>query len=438
MSQIKLRNFWTFIEPLDKVFIRNKKYGSKLIVMGTNKVKKKTVDDLALFGGNPEFKKVLHVGQPLIGNRDSLLDRINDILDRQWLTNNGIYVREFEERIARLVGVKNCIAICNATVALEIAARALGLSGEVIVPSFTFIATAHSLMWQEITPVFCDVDPLTHNIDVNKIKSLITPKTTGILGVHIWGRACDIEALTAISNRYNLKLYFDAAHAFGCSNQGRSIGSFGDAEVFSFHATKFINTLEGGAIVTNNDELAEKIRLMRNFGFSGMDNVIYIGTNGKMNEISAATGLTELESMQTFIEVNHRNYLTYRKHLQDIPGLKLVQFSEKEDNNYQYIVVEVNEDLIRISRDILIQVLHAENVRARRYFYPGCHRMEPYRSYYPNAGLLLSETENLVRKVLVLPTGTSVSEEDIENICDLIRFCIDNGEEIRSHFQLID
>lgn len=248
---------------------------------------KKKLNDLAIFGGTPTFVDKLHVGRPNIGNRENLLSRINDILDRKWLTNNGIYVQEFERQIAEFVGVKHCIATCNATVALEIAIRAVGFTGEVIIPSFTFIATAHALKWQEIIPVFCDIDPHTHNIDPNKIVQSITPRTTGIIGVHLWGRPCNVEALSEIADTHNLKLMFDAAHAFGCSHQGRMIGSFGDAEVFSFHATKFLNTFEGGAIVTNSDELAEKIRLMTNFGFAGYDRVIYIGTNGKMNEVSA-------------------------------------------------------------------------------------------------------------------------------------------------------
>ena len=213
---------------------------------------KSQLEELAIFEGVPAFNKTLHVGQPNIGNRAQLLERINDILDRRWLTNDGPYVQEFERKIAKLVGVKHCLAICNATVALEIAVRAAGLSGEVIVPSMTFIATAHCLQWQEITPVFCDIDPKTHNIDPAKIERLITPRTSGILGVHLWGRACNIEALSEISRQYGLKLLFDAAHAFGCGYQGKMIGGFGNAEIFSFHATKFFNTLEGGAVVTND------------------------------------------------------------------------------------------------------------------------------------------------------------------------------------------
>ena len=230
---------------------------------------KTSINELALFGGPPMFNEVLHVGRPNIGNRQQLLNRINDMLDRRWLTNNGPFVQELEEKLTVYLGVAHCIAICNATVALEIAARALGLTGEVILPSFTFVASAHALQWQKITPVFCDVDPLTHNIDPLKVDSLITPRTSGIMGVHVWGRACAIETLGEIAQKHNLKLLFDAAHAFGSTHQGRMVGGFGDAEVFSFHATKFFNSFEGGAVTTNNDDLAGKIRRMRNLALPG-------------------------------------------------------------------------------------------------------------------------------------------------------------------------
>ena len=391
---------------------------------------KDSLEDLAIFGGPSAFVEPLHVGRPNIGDRERLLARIIDLLDRHWLTNNGPYVQEFERKIEQMLGVKHCITMCNGTVALEIAIRALGLEGEVIVPSFTFIATAHALQWQEITPVFCDIAPKTHNIDPCKVEQMITPRTTGIIGVHVWGRACDVEALTEIARKHNLRLLFDAAHAFGNSYKGHMIGNFGQAEVFSFHATKFFNTFEGGAVVTNDDDLAAKVRLMKNFGFAGYDTVIYVGTNGKMSEISAAMGLTGLESLDEFIAVNRRNYAAYRAGLQDIPGVHLVAYNEAERCNYQYVIVEIDEAVAGISRDVLVRVLQAENVLARRYFYPGCHRMEPYRSYFPHAGLLLPETERLVKRVMSLPTGTAVGPDDIATICNMIRLVLQNADAV--------
>lgn len=392
---------------------------------------KGSLADLAFFGGSPAFQNPLHVGRPNIGNREKFEERVNDILDRRWLTNAGRYVQEFERRVAEYTGVEHCIAMCNATVALEITIRALGLTGEVLIPSFTFVATAHSLQWQEITPVFCEINPQTYSIDPHKVEAMITPRTSGIIGVHVFGRPCDVDALTDIAQRHNLKLLFDSAHAFGCSHNGRMIGGFGDAEVFSFHATKFLNSLEGGAVVTNSRELAEKIRLMKNFGFIDYDQVGYVGTNGKMNEVAAAMGITNLENIEAFVETNHRNYKQYERELANIPGLQLIKYNKKEHCNYQYIVLEIDQEAVGIDRDLLVRILHAENVLARKYFYPGCHQMEPYRSYFPHAGLLLPETERLTKRVMCLPTGTGVDCEDINKICRLLRIIIECAPRIQ-------
>jgi dTDP-4-amino-4,6-dideoxygalactose transaminase len=392
---------------------------------------KTDITQLAVMGGPPLFDAPVYVGRPNIGARDRFLARINEMLDRRWLSNNGPFVQEFETKLAALLGVRHCIAMCNGTIALEIAIRAAGLRGEVIVPSFTFIATAHALQWQEITPVFCDIDPRTHLIDPAQVQRMITPRTTGIIGVHTWGQPCDIEALSQIASRRNLTLMFDAAHAFGCSYRGRMIGNFGIAEVFSFHATKFFNTFEGGAIATNDDALAAKIRLMKNFGFHGYDNVEYIGTNGKMTEIAAAMGLTGLESLDEFVEHNRRNYIRYRDELTGVPGIRMLPVNQAERCNFQYIVIEVEERVTEIDRDQIVQALHAENILARRYFYPGCHRMEPYRSFFPHAGLLLPETERLANRIVVLPSGTAIGEDEVSGICQVVRLATANGRALR-------
>jgi dTDP-4-amino-4,6-dideoxygalactose transaminase len=391
--------------------------------------------DLAAFGGRPRFEKTLHVGRPNIGERDVLMERIGDILDRRWLTNDGTYVRRFERALCEYLGVRNCVAMCNGTVAMEIAVRALGIEGEVIVPSFTFVATAHCLEWQGVRPVFCDIDPETHCIDPSRIERHITPRTTAILGVHVWGRPCDIDALRAVADRNGLRLLFDAAHALGCSCDGRMIGGFGDAECLSFHATKFVNSSEGGAVTTNDDDLAEKMRLMRNFGFRDLDEVIHLGINGKMSEMSAAMGLTSLENIDRFVEVNRRNYLAYREAVAGIPGIHLQEFDESRRNNYQYVVLTVDPVRAGLTRDELVELLLAENVRARRYFHPGVHRMEPYASLYPHAGRLLPETEFLTDRVLVMPTGTAVDEHDIGAVCDILRFCVEHAPAVRAEFE---
>jgi len=397
---------------------------------------KDELNKLAILGGRPAFDEVLHVGAPNLGSRDQLLRRIGDILDRRWLTNNGVYVREFERRICDLLGSRHCVVTSNGTVALELTIRALDLRGEVIVPSFTFIATAHALQWQRIRPVFCDIDRQTHQIDVAQVERLITPLTTGIVGVHTWGNPCAVDALTDISERHGLRLIFDAAHAFGCSFNGRMIGNFGDAECFSFHATKFCTSLEGGAIVTNDDLLADKLRLMRNFGFDGPDNVVHIGTNGKLNEVSAAMGITSMESMNKFIEVNYRNYKQYEASLDGVAGIVLHRPRESDKHNYQYIVTLIDRDVAGISRDDLLRVLHAEHILARRYFYPGCHRMEPYRSTQPRVGSTLENTDYVASRVLVLPTGTSVDRDKVRAICQVLRLTTDNGHEVTGRLAL--
>jgi dTDP-4-amino-4,6-dideoxygalactose transaminase len=397
---------------------------------------KKRIEDLAIFGGQPQFTEKLHVGKPNIGDRAKLIEKFNDILDKRWFTNNGPCVQEFEQKIAAFADVKHCIAICNATVGLEIAIRALDLKGEVIVPSFTFIATAHALQWQEITPVFCDIDPISHNIDADMIEKMITPRTTGIIGVHLWGRACkNIEKIEKIARDHNLRVIYDAAHAFGCSYKGKMIGGFGDAEIFSFHATKFFNTFEGGAIVTNDDSLANKIRLMKNFGFTNFDQVVYIGMNGKMAEINAAMGLIGLESLDDFIKANYRNYTNYREHLHGLNGIRFISYDDGEKQNYQYIILEIDDSITRISRDKIVKILHHENVIARRYFFPGCHMMEPYCSLFPHSHLLLQITTTTCQRIMSLPNGTAVNEKVIDEICDVIKFVIARGEEISQRLE---
>jgi len=378
-----------------------------------------TQQDLAINGAEPAFSESLHVGRPNIGSREDFLKYTGEIFDRRWLTNNGPMVQEFERRVADYHNVKHCVAMCNGTVALEIAIRALGLENEVIIPSFTFVATAHALHWQGITPVFADIDPATHNLDPISVQHLITPRTTGIIAVHLWARSAPTEALQAVADEHDLTLMFDAAHAFGCSRKGTMVGNFGSCEVLSFHATKFFNTFEGGAVLTNDDELVETMQLMRNFGFAGMDNVIHPGTNGKMIEVSAAMGMANLDAIDSVIDANRRNYHTYREELSGLPGINLLSFDEAERQNYQYVVMEVSEKC-PVTRDEIIQALHAENVIARRYFWPGCHKMAPYRELYPHAGEVLPNTQRVAERVVVLPTGPTMDEGMVRTVVSII------------------
>lgn len=391
---------------------------------------RKTVGELALFGGEPLFRDALHVGRPNLGRQDRLFERLEGILERRWLTNHGELVQEFEERLAERLGVKHCLAICNGTVALELALRAAGVEGEVVVPSFTFVATAHSVDWIGHEPVFGDVAAGSHNIDPVDVEGRVTPRTGAILATHVWGVPCDVEGLEEVAARNDLRLIFDAAHAFGCSRDGQMVGGFGDAEVLSFHATKFVNSFEGGAVTTNDDALADRIVKMRNFGFTGADAVETAGTNGKMTEICAAMGLTSLESMDRFVEQNRLRYGLYRDALEGLEGVELLAYDEGESQNYQYVVVEVESSGAGLSRDSLLAVLQAEGVLARRYFYPGCHRLAAYRR-----DVSLPETERLSERVLVLPTGTGISTQEVEQVGELIRFAVARGGEVRAQME---
>ncbi|MEN1944507.1 aminotransferase class I/II-fold pyridoxal phosphate-dependent enzyme [Luteimonas sp. MJ293] len=377
-------------------------------------------NDLAINGAPPAFAEPLHVGRPNLGDREAFLRLAGEVYDRRWLTNNGPLVQEFERRIAERLGVRHCVAMCNGTIALEIAIRALGLEGEVIVPSWTFVATAHALYWQGITPVFADIDPATHNLDPEAVRRMITPRTTGIIGVHLWGRAAPVEELQVVADEHGLKLMFDAAHGFDCRLGVRKLGGFGRCEVLSFHATKVFNTFEGGAVTTDDDELAEAMRLMRNFGFNGYDNVIHPGTNGKMPEINAAMGLINLDALPGFVEANRRNHADYSAALASIDGVRLLQYDPATDPNYQYVVAEVDDGL----RDAVVAALQAENILARKYFWPGCHRMQPYRDLYPHAGLLLPNTEAVAARVVVLPSGPSLPGGAIETIAAVIKVLV--------------
>ncbi len=375
---------------------------------------------LAIDGGMPLFDEPRHVGGPNIVDIPAVLERIEGVLRSGWLSNRGPEVQAFEARVADLAGVAHCIAVTNGTIGLEIAIRALGMTGEVIVPSWTFVATAHALQWQQITPVFADVDPSTHTLDPVSVERMITPRTTGIIGTHLFGRPCDDDALRDIADRHGLSLMYDAAHAFGVARGGRPVGSLGDAEVFSFHATKFLNTFEGGAVVTDDDDLAHRIRLMTNFGFEGKDNVTYVGTNGKMNEVCAAMGLVQLDSIEQTVAANYERYLAYERGLAGLPGVHLLPYDDDARSNFQYVIAEVDDAVAGLTRDALVATLEAENVLARRYFHPGAHRMEPYRSLQPHAGLLLPETERLAAATLALPTGLTMSLSDVDGVCSIV------------------
>ena len=355
--------------------------------------------------------KIFHVGRPNLPDKEIVMENMAKILDNQWLTNNGPFVQELERRIEEYLGIKHCICVCNATIGLELLQRALDLTGEVIIPAFTFIATAHSLRWQRIDPVFCDVRIEDHLIDPEKIESLITPRTSAILAVPIWGQPCDYDALERIARKHHLKLIFDSAHAFGCKLRDRFLGGFGDAEVFSFHATKVFSTGEGGGITTNSDPLAKKLRLMRNFGFTNYDSTDCIGTNAKMSEFSAGYGLAHLQELDRIIDHNRIIHEAYLNEFADLQDISFLQYAPPIcSTNYQYCVARVSDKI----RDPLVDYFHERKVLLRRYFHPGCHRLEPYRSDEKFRDLVLNNTEKLAREIVVFPTGTQINEKEIK------------------------
>jgi dTDP-4-amino-4,6-dideoxygalactose transaminase len=387
---------------------------------------KQTVSDLAVLGGKPYFDQPLHVGRPNIPDKQAVLARIEQALDRGWLTNDGPLLRELEQRLAEYLGVPHCVAMSNATVALEVLARGLNLAGEVVVPGFTFIATAHAFAWMGIEPVFCDVDPRTHMIDVTSAERAITSRTSAIVAVHLWGSACDVQGLDALSAKTKLPVIYDAAHALGASVNGARVGTFGTAEVFSFHATKFFNTFEGGAVTTSDANLAKKLRLLRNFGFAGYDDVAELGTNAKLSEAHAAMGLSVLDHVDELMDRNAETWIRYATALSGQRALRIVPTRDGFGSNHQYVVCEVTDDS-PLTRDQILQVLWQENVRARRYFYPGCHRTATYVQRRPRA---LPVTERLSDTVLVLPAGAGITATEIDGVLGLIDLALAHADEL--------
>jgi len=394
---------------------------------------KSNILELAIFGANSIFPQQLCVNRPNIGSKKEYYKRLDKMFENRLFTNDGPYVQELEQKIATYLNVKHCILTCNGTMALQLICKALKLKGEVILPSFTFIATAHALEWQGLTPVFCDIKAQSHNIDPDSCLKLINDNTSAILGVHLWGRGCHVNELVTIARDNDLKLFFDAAHSFGSCYKDIQIGGFGDAEAFSFHATKAFNTFEGGAVTTNNSDLANRIKNLRNFGFIDYDSVDGLGINAKMPEVCAAMGLTNLESFKITVQKNKHIFSCYSHYMNKIKGLTVIDYHDK--SNYQYVVVEVEEKKLGVSRDELICVLHAENIYVRRYFYPGCHLMEPYVSRNVMSQAKMLETERLTKKILVFPSGFDVTESVVKKIFHIIEKVANYAIEVKAQLK---
>lgn len=384
---------------------------------------------LALLGAQPRLTEPCPVNRPVAPRDGGFLMRVQRILDRRVFTNNGPCVRELEARLAAYIGVRDCVLVANATLALELLARVLGLRGEVIVPSYTFIATAHAFRSQGLRPVFCDVEPDSMNLSVEHCRQLLGDRTAALCGVHLWGRAAAVEALQALADSAGVPLLFDAAHAFGSRLGARVLGSFGRAEVFSLHATKIFHSMEGGAICTNDSALAEALRRSRNFGFVDYDDVGSLGTNAKLCEMSAAFGLAMLDQLDETLQRSRAVYRAYSTALQDIPGLSLIEYDETQ-HNCQYAVLRVDAQKLGLSRDQLMRALHAEGIIARRYFTPGCHRSMPYRDE-PGGAVCLPVTEALCERVLVIPAGAALTEPEFDAIVATLHAAAERAVELR-------
>lgn len=385
----------------------------------------------AILGGQPVFDSPVHVGTPNLGDLPLFHKHLEEIFSRRWLSNDGPVVRLFEQKLSEILDVKHCIAVTNGTVAIELVAVSLGWRGRVVVPGFTFVASAHALAWVGVEPVFCDVDPKWHNLDSEDVRHNIDA-AAGILGVHLWGRPADEQALQDEAQRLSADLVFDASHAFGSRRRGKSAAAMGRAATFSFHATKFVNTFEGGLITTNDDALADDLRSRRNFGHDEQRVVQRLGTNAKLNEVSAAMGLACLPHLDEWIDHDKEMTAAYHRHLSTIPGIRVHVDDEETDSNNQYLVVETEPDVFGLSRDELLDILVAENIGARKYFSPGIHRVPPYAADLARS---LPVTERLSDIVLQLPTGAAVTRADVTLITDVIERAHAEAESLRGHLR---
>lgn len=396
----------------------------------------KRPDQWALFGGPPSFAQPLHVGQLNLPQWDKMEATFRGIFERQWYTNHGPLVREFDIAFARHLGVKHAIAVNNGTVALMVAARALGFEqGEVIVPSFTFPATVQALSWAGLTPIFCDVSAATHTLTAEQVRPLITPSTVAIAGVHLWGRPCAPEALAALAEEFELALLFDAAHAVGCTHHGRPLGQFGDLATFSFHATKIVNAAEGGCIATNDDELAARARTIRSFHPGEQYAPVATRINGKMSEAQAGLALLSLAELESNIAANRRRHMIYQQRLGDLPGLRLLTPATHDTSNHQYVTVVIDGERAGLCRDQLALLLDAENIICRRYFEPGTHHLPPYRDDPACRTLSLPVTERLCRDVIVFPNGNPMTEDDVAKVCDVVEALLAQAPTLRAKLE---
>lgn len=366
------------------------------------------------------FNEPIFVTRPVLPSLANISCKMSDIWESKWLTNKGTQHQELEKQLKDYLNVKQLSLFTNGTLALLLGLKALELSGEVITTPFTFPATVQALDWNGLTPVFCDIDPQTLTIDATKIEALITKKTSAILAVHVFGNPCDVEAIQAIADRHQLKVIYDGAHVFGAKINGQPISNYGDMTMFSFHATKLFNTIEGGAVAFKDEALARKLDLLKNFGLANPEEVILSGLNAKMNEIQAAMGLEVLKLVDEERGKRHNLKTEYEKHLANIPGIRVLTNLENESSSYQYFVIEIDEKKFGNSRDWIHEQLKSYNVFTRKYFYPLCSNFHWYRHLESAQQEKLPQAQKAVHQVLAMPYYGDLGIESVVKICSII------------------
>ena len=373
----------------------------------------------AIHGGRPLFSQRFRFIRPTLPSLEKVVGNYRAAFDNGVITNADL-VGKFEAAVAERLQVKHCVAVSSCTSGLMMVERALGLTGEIIIPSFTFFATGHSARWNGLTPVFADCEPDTWNVDVADVERKITAKTCALLIVHLYGNPANVDALTQIAKRHKLKLIFDGAHAFGSRYRGRPVGQFGDAEVFSLSPTKLLVAGEGGLVTTNDDALARAIRWMRNYGDTGAYDPEWIGLNARMSEFNAALGLTGLPEVDD--RVGRRNHIAkmYTDLLAPLPGLRFQTVHPQDVNTYKDYSIHVTPEKFGLTRDELAAGLLAENIETKKYFYPPMHMQTLYRSFHDPAKRDLRNTEEVTGGILSLPIYESLSDSTIETVAEAI------------------
>lgn len=365
-------------------------------------------------------EKQITVTSPLLPSLEEFIPYLQDIWNRKWLTNNGHYHEELEKALCEYLKVPYISLFTNGTLPLMVALQALRITGEVITTPYSFVATTHSLWWNGIKPVFVDIDPKTCNIDSEKIEAAITPKTTAIMPVHVYGKPCDTQRIQEIADKYGLKVIYDAAHAFGVEINGRSILEAGDISTLSFHATKVFNTIEGGALVCHDEKTKRRIDYLKNFGFAGETTIVAPGINGKIDEVRAAYGLLNLKQVNCAIEARTQVAMWYRERLKDIPGITYMEDVSDVRHNYSYFPIFVNAYEYGITRDELYFELKKRNILGRRYFYPLISNFSTYCGLESAQIDKLPVANKIADSVICLPMHHGLIYKDIENICDCI------------------